>query len=61
MAIATLNYRFNNWCQFSFEQSVYANRLDPNSPTGLTEYVIAGVPSHEWQDHRTEFGPTFTF
>jgi hypothetical protein len=24
-------------------------------------YDIAGTPSNEWQDHRTEFGPIFTF
>jgi hypothetical protein len=26
-----------------------------------TIYTIAGQPSNEWQDHRTEFGPIFTF
>jgi hypothetical protein len=56
-AIATLNYKFNNWCQFAFEQSVYATRLEDH----LTLYTIAGQPSNEWQDHRTEFGPIFTF
>jgi hypothetical protein len=56
-AIATLNYKFNNWCQFAFEQSVYATRLEDH----LTVYTIAGQPSNEWQDHRTEFGPIFTF
>jgi len=56
-AIGTLYYKFNNWCQFAFEQSVYATRgLDH-----ATIYNIAGVPSNEWQDHRTEFGPIFTF
>ena len=56
-AIGTLYYKVNNWCQFAFEQSVYATR-------GLDHadiYTIAGVPSNEWQDHRTEFGPIFTF
>jgi len=56
-AIGTLNYKFNNWCQFGFEQSIYATR-------GLDHaniYTIAGSPSNEWQDHRTEFGPIFTF
>jgi hypothetical protein len=56
-AIGTLYYKFNNWCQFAFEQSVYATRgLDH-----ATIYAIAGQPSNEWQDHRTEFGPIFTF
>jgi hypothetical protein len=56
-AIATLNYKFNNWCQFALEQSVYATRLEDH----LAVYTIAGQPSNEWQDHRTEFGPIFTF
>jgi hypothetical protein len=56
-AIGTLNYKFNNWCGFSFEQSIYATRLEDH----LTLYKIAGNSSNEWQDHRTEFGPIFTF
>jgi hypothetical protein len=53
---ATLYYKVNPWCTFGFEQSIYASRLAP----GLN-YTIAGYPSNEWQDHRTEFGPVFTF
>ena len=56
-AIGTVYYKFNNWCQFAFEQSVYATRAMDRVPL----YVIAGTPSNEWQDHRTEFGPIFTF
>jgi hypothetical protein len=56
-AIGTLYYKFNNWCQFAFEQSVYATRVQDHVPL----YDIAGTPSNEWQDHRTEFGPIFTF
>jgi hypothetical protein len=56
-AIATIYYKFNNWCQFAFEQSVYATR----AMDGDKLYDIAGTPSNEWQDHRTEFGPIFTF
>ncbi|MFZ0418481.1 MAG: hypothetical protein WAM04_10275 [Candidatus Sulfotelmatobacter sp.] len=56
-AIATLNYKFNNWCSFGFEQSVYATRGFDH----ILLYTIAGQPSNEWQDHRTEFGPIFTF
>jgi hypothetical protein len=56
-AIATLYYKFNNWCQFAFEQSIYATR----AMDGDKLYDIAGTPSNEWQDHRTEFGPIFTF
>jgi len=55
--IGTLYYKFNTWCQFGFEQSVYATR----AMDGFPLYTIAGVPSNEWQDHRTEFGPIFTF
>ena len=57
MALATLYYKFNNWCQFGFEQSIFAGRIRD----GIDLYTIAGVPSNEWQDHRTEFGPIFTF
>jgi len=55
--IGTLYYKFNNWCQFGFEQSIYATR----AMDGVPLYTIAGTPSNEWQDHRTEFGPIFTF
>jgi hypothetical protein len=57
MAVATLYYKFNNWCQFGFEQSIYAGRIN----NGADGYTIAGTPSNEWQDHRTEFGPIFSF
>jgi hypothetical protein len=56
-AIGTLYYKLNNWATFGFEQSIYATRLVDH----LTLYTIAGSPSNEWQDHRTEFGPIFTF
>ena len=57
MFAATLYYKFNNWCQFGFEQSIYATR----GKDGILLYTIAGQSSNEWQDHRTEFGPIFTF
>ncbi len=57
MAVATLYYKLNNFCQFGFEQSIYAGRIN----NGALGYTIAGVPSNEWQDHRTEFGPIFSF
>jgi len=57
MGVATLFYRLNPWVQFGFEQSVYAGRGN----NGSLLYTIAGVPSNEWQDHRTEAGPIFTF
>ncbi|HME34939.1 MAG TPA: hypothetical protein VKF84_06850 [Candidatus Sulfotelmatobacter sp.] len=54
---ATLYYKLNPNVTFGFEQSVYATRFQD----GLPLYVIAGQPSNEWQDHRSEFGPIFTF
>jgi hypothetical protein len=57
MFAATLYYKLNPYVSFSIEQSVYATRLEDH----LTLYNIAGQPSNEWQDHRTEFGPIFTF
>jgi hypothetical protein len=56
LVAATLYYKVNPYVTFGFEQSIYATRLEP----GVT-YTIAGQPSNEWQDHRTEFGPIFTF
>jgi hypothetical protein len=56
MFAATLYYKLNPWCTFGFEQSVYGTRLEPG-----VNYDIAGSPDNLWQDHRTEFGPIFTF
>ena len=56
MFAVTLYYKLNGYCQFGFEQSVYGTRLEPGA-----DYSIAGTPSNLWQDHRTEFGPIFTF
>jgi hypothetical protein len=62
LVAATLYYKLNPNVTFGFEQSIYATRLDANYPvTPLSFYTIAGQPSNEWQDHRTEFGPIFTF
>jgi hypothetical protein len=58
MAAATLYYKINQWCTFGFEQSYYATRTTPDLGT---LYVIAGKPSFQWQDQRSEFGPIFTF
>ena len=57
LTAATLYYKLNPNVTFGFEQSIYATRM----ADGLTLYEIAGKPSNEWQDHRTEFGPIFTF
>ena len=52
----TIYYKVNPWVTFGLEQSVYGTRLIPGA-----NYTIAGSPDNLWQDHRTEFGPTFTF
>ena len=56
MGVVTLYYKVNPYVTFGFEQSIYATRLYPG-----VDYSIAGKASNEWQDHRTEFGPIFTF
>jgi hypothetical protein len=56
MFAATLYYKLNPYCTFGFEQSVYGTRLLQG-----VNYDIAGSPDNLWQDHRTEFGPIFTF
>ncbi len=57
LVAATLYYKVNPYVTFGFEQSIYATRIKD----GLPGYTIAGKPSNEWQDHRSEFGPIFTF
>lgn len=56
LSAATLYYKLNPYVTFGFEESIYATRLVPSAT-----YTIAGKPSNEWQDHRSEFGPIFTF
>ncbi len=56
LGAVTLYYKLNPYCTFGFEQSVYATRLLSGA-----YYTIAGQQSNEWKDHRTEFGPIFTF
>ncbi len=53
---ATLYYKVNPYVTFGIEQSVYGTRLEPGAM-----YNIAGGLDNLWQDHRTEFGPIFTF
>ncbi|MGA9354765.1 MAG: hypothetical protein WBV46_13820 [Terriglobales bacterium] len=57
MAALSLYYKLNPYISFGYEQSIYATRLEDH----LNLYSIAGQPSNEWQDHRSEFGPIFTF
>ncbi|MGA3090475.1 MAG: hypothetical protein ABSD75_17825 [Terriglobales bacterium] len=55
----TLIYKLNPFCSFVIEQSVYGARLTPFVSDAV--YTIAGKTGKLWQDHRTEFGPVFTF
>ena len=56
MAIGTLNYKFNRWASFSFEQSLYTTHCNPGAAC-----TFRGVPAREWNDVREEAGPIFTF
>ncbi len=57
MAVGTLNYSLNHWVSFSLEQSLYTTHANPDQTLPL----FRGVPSREWNDVRTEFGPIFNF
>ena len=57
MAIGTLNYKFNKWISFSYEQSLYTTHANPEEKLPL----YRGVPSREWNDVREEAGPVFVF
>lgn len=57
----TLNWKMNNLVTFTAEESYYRTRV-VGDPTGVLPLPIyRGVPSRQWQDIRTEIGPTFTF
>ena len=58
---ATLYYKLNPYVTFGLEQSVYGTRLACPYAGPCDTYTIAGSPDNLWQDHRTEFGPVFTF
>lgn len=61
LAAATLNYKLNHLVSFTLEQSYYRTRAvgDPTGVLPLPTY--RGFPARQWQDIRTEVGPTFTF
>ncbi len=61
LAAATLNYQLNKWVTFTVEESYYRTRA-VGDPTGVLPFpTLAGFPSREWHDFRSEIGPTFTF
>lgn len=57
MIIGTLNYKMNKSLSFSFEQSLYTTRANPEQSLPL----YRGVPSRVWNDMREEAGPIFFF
>lgn len=57
MLVGTLNYRLNKWVSFSYEQSLYTTRANPEQALPL----FRGVPAREWNDVREEGGPVFVF
>ncbi|MGA7157666.1 MAG: hypothetical protein WBY53_12500 [Acidobacteriaceae bacterium] len=56
MAIGTINYKFNRWASFSYEETLYTTHCNP----GVT-CSFRGNPAREWNDIREEAGPIFTF
>ena len=61
LAAATLNWKMNSLVTFTWEQSYYRTRA-VGDPTGVTLFPLyRGVPSRQWQNIRTEIGPTFSF
>jgi hypothetical protein len=56
MAVGTLNYKFNRWAAFSFEESLYTTHCNPGQTC-----TFRGNPAREWNDIREEAGPIFTF
>ena len=61
LGAATLNYQLNKWVTFTVEESYYRTRA-VGDPTGVLPFpTLAGFPSREWHDFRSEIGPTFTF
>jgi hypothetical protein len=61
LAAATLNWKFNNWVTFTFEESYYRTRA-VGDPTGVLPFpTYLGSPTRSWHDVRSEFGPVFSF
>jgi hypothetical protein len=57
---ATVFYKLNPYVQFGFEESYYQSYAFRNNK-GVCTTLVAGKPTCEWTDWRTEFGPVFTF
>lgn len=64
LGAATLYYKFNQWCSFAYEQSIYrsfAIRNVNGTFVGATNAGGALAGLGQWKDRREEFGPIFTF
>ena len=66
MVSGTMYYKFNRWCQFAYEQSLYSSYAqratlgaDAGTFIGAATGVMAGART--WKDLREEFGPIFSF
>jgi hypothetical protein len=60
LSSAQLQYKFNRYITFAFEQSLYRTRALPLTATG--QYPsFAGRPMRELNNVRSEFGTIFTF
>ncbi len=62
MGAATLYYKFNQYCTFGYEQSLYSSYAMKNlngTYVGAATGALAG--QRMWKDRREEFGPIFTF
>ena len=62
MGAATLYYKFNQYCTFAYEQSLYSSYAIKNfngTYAGAATGAMAG--EQVWKDRREEFGPIFTF
>jgi len=61
LGATTLNFQLNKWVTFTVEESYYRTRA-VGDPKGILPFpTLAGFPSREWHDFRSEIGPTFTF
>jgi hypothetical protein len=62
LAAVTLQYKFNSFVSFLYEQSMYRTRAPNHSASdagGLP--LFRGIPSYQWHDNRSELGTMFTF
>ena len=60
MKAATVYYKLNPWVMFGFEETKYGSVAVENTK-GVCTTKIAGLPSCNFTDWRTEFGPVFSF